>query len=154
MAPDSHVTCETWRQTVTQNSFWKYNGKSIFLHFKHWPKLLKLKFRTEIWTFSFQIFFWWSTLGSCQTENSHIRVNTYFLFYHFLKSKIDSESRFEMRRFIFSFKTFFLKNFGNINKKVKKMDFLIVFSKRDLTGVWYNFWLKTFLKKPKFPKYA
>ena len=50
------------------------------------------------------------TSGSGQTENTQIRVFVYFPFDHFPKSKIDSESRFEMRMSIFLFK-FFLKSF-------------------------------------------
>ena len=82
------------------------------------------KFRIEIWTFSFQICFrnivflvfqhflyiqkvlkykkFW-TSGSGQTENTQIRVFAYFRFDHFPKSKIDSESRFEIRMYIFIF---------------------------------------------------
>ena len=65
----------------------------------------KKKFWIEIWTFSFQIYFWnqfW-TSGSGQTENMQIRVFAYFLFDHFPKSKIDSENRFEIRMSIFLF---------------------------------------------------
>ena len=66
---------------------------------------LKKKFRIEIWTFSFQICFrnqvW--TSGSGQTENTRIRVHMYFQFDLFPKSKIDSESRFEMKMSIFQF---------------------------------------------------
>ena len=63
------------------------------------------KFRIEIWTFSFQICFrnQFSTSGSGQTENTQICVFAYFQFDHFPKSKIDSESRFEMRMSIFLF---------------------------------------------------
>ena len=38
--------------------------------------------------------------GSSQTENTQIRVFAYFQFDHFPKSKIDSESGFEMRIYI------------------------------------------------------
>ena len=41
------------------------------------------------------------TSGSGQTENTQIRSCAYFLFDHFLMSKIDFESSFEMRRSIF-----------------------------------------------------
>ena len=41
------------------------------------------------------------TLGSAQTENTQIRAFAYFQFNHFLKYKMDSESRFEMRISIF-----------------------------------------------------
>ena len=71
----------------------------------YWPKLFKKKFRIEIWTFSFQICFrnQFSTSGSGQTENTQIRVFAYFQFDHFPKSKIDSESIFEMRMSLFLF---------------------------------------------------
>ena len=59
----------------------------------------------------------------------HIYV--YFPFDHFLKSKIGSESRDEMRMSIF---LFFLKRFGQYLKKSKN-GFPIVFSKSDLTGI-------------------
>ena len=91
--------------------------------------MLKKKFRIEIWTFSFQICFknQFSTSGSGQTENTHIRVYAYFQFDHFPKSKIDFESRFEMRMYIFQFKIFFLERFGQYLKKSKN-GFPIVFS--------------------------
>ena len=68
----------------------------------------KKKFRMEIWTFSFQICFqnqFW-TSGSGQTKNMQIPVFAYFQFDHLPKSKIGSESRFEMRMSIFLFKFF------------------------------------------------
>ena len=58
--------------------------------------------------------------GSGQTENTQIRVFAYFPFYHFPKSKIYSESRFEIRMSIFLFYIFF-KEFQPIFKKVKKL---------------------------------
>ena len=61
----------------------------------------------------------------------------YFWFDHFPKSKIDFESRFEMRMSIFLFK-FFLGAFWSVFKKSKK-GFPIVFSKSDLTSVGSNF---------------
>ena len=72
----------------------------------------KLFFRMEIWTFSFQNCFenQFLTLGS---ENMQISVFAYFQFDNFLKSKVDSESSFEMRRSIF----LFYKNFGSDEKK-------------------------------------
>ena len=85
---------------------WKYNGKSISLLFKILIETLQQKkIRIEIWTFSFQICFknQVSTSESGQTENSRIRVYVYFQFDHFPKSKIDFESRFEMRMSIFLF---------------------------------------------------
>ena len=69
---------------------------------------------------------------------------------HFPKSKIDSDSRFEIRMSIFLF-LFFLKRFGRYLKKVKN-GFPIVFSKSDLTGVGYIFWQKFLFKKPNNPK--
>ena len=73
-------------------TFWNTDGTSS-----------KKKFRIEICTFSFEICFWnqFLTSGSGQTENTQIRIFTYFQSDHFLKSKIDSESRFEMRMYIF-----------------------------------------------------
>ena len=67
--------------------------------------LQKKKFRIVILTFSFEICFWnqFSTSGSSQTENTQIRVFAYFQFDHFPKSKIDSESRFQMRMSILQF---------------------------------------------------
>ena len=82
---------------------------------------LKKKFRIEIWTFSFQICFrnqFW-TSGSGQTENTRIHVYVYFQFDRFLKSKIDSESRFEMRMSIFQFLIFFQRVSANILKSPK-----------------------------------
>ena len=51
----------------------------------------KKKFRVEIWTFSFQIYFknQFLTSGNGQTENARIRVYVYFQFHQFPKSKID-----------------------------------------------------------------
>ena len=43
------------------------------------------------------------TSGSGQTENMQICIFAYFQFHHFPKSKIDIESRFEMRMSIFLF---------------------------------------------------
>ena len=65
----------------------------------------KKKIRIEICTFSFQICFrnQFLTSGSGQTENTQIRVFAYFQFDHFPKLKIDSESKFEMRMYIFLF---------------------------------------------------
>ena len=67
--------------------------------------LNKKKFRTEIGTFSFQICFrnQFFTSGSDKTENTQIREFAYFQFDLFLKSKIDSESRFQIRMSIFLF---------------------------------------------------
>ena len=99
-------------------------GNPFFDFFKYWPKLLKKKFRLKIWTFSFQVCLWnkfW-TLGSGQTENTQIHVFAYFPFDHFPKSKIDFESRFEMRMYIFFFKNFLLKSFG-LYLKNQKIDF-------------------------------
>ena len=92
-----------------QITFLKYTWKSIFWLFNYWPKLFNKKIRIEIWRFSLQICFWdpFLTLGSGQTENPQIRVFADFLIDYFLKSKIDSENRFEMRNTIF-----FLKSFG------------------------------------------
>ena len=76
---------------------------------------LKKKFRIEVWTFSSQICFrnqFW-TFVSGQTENTHIRVYVYFQFDRFPKSKINSESRFEMKMSIFQFH-FFFKEFRPI----------------------------------------
>ena len=78
-------------------------------------------------------------------------VFAYFQFDRFPKSKIDSESRFEMRMSISIFKTYFLKSCGHYFKKSKK-EFSIVFSKSDLTGEGYIFDANIFLKKPNFPK--
>ena len=46
----------------------------FFYFFKYWLKHSKNKFRIEIWTFSFQIWFWNQLLtsGSGQTENTQI----------------------------------------------------------------------------------
>ena len=80
-------------------------GNPFFDFFKFWPKHFKTKFRIKIWTFQFQICFWnqcW-TSGSGQTENTQIRVFAYFPFDQFPKSKIDSESRFEIRMSVFLF---------------------------------------------------
>ena len=59
----------------------------------------------EIWGFSFEICFWnqFSTSGSGQAENTQIGVFAYFPFDNFLKSKIDYESRFQMRIAKFQF---------------------------------------------------
>ena len=50
--------------------------------------MLQKKFRIEIWTFSFQIWFKnkFSTLGSGQTGNTCIRIYVYIPFDHFPKS--------------------------------------------------------------------
>ena len=64
----------------------------------------------EYWTKLFNIFFW-----SGQTENTQICVFVYRPFVHFLKSKTNSESRFELRMFIFQL--FVLMNFGQYFKK-------------------------------------
>ena len=130
-------------------------GNPFFYFLKYWPKRSKKKFRIEIWIFSFQFCFknQFSTLGSGQTENTHIREYVYFQFDHFPKSKIDFLSRFEMRISIFIFWIFFLDRFGQYLKKSKN-GFPIVFSKGDLTGVGSLFLLKKFLKKQHFPKYA
>ena len=90
------------------------------------------KFRTEILTFLFQICFQnqFLTSGSSQTENTQIRIFAYFQFDHFPRSKIDFESRFEMRMSIFLI-LFFLQRFGQYLKK-SKIEFPIVFSKSDV----------------------
>ena len=88
------------------NHFLKIQWKIHFLTFFNIVQnFSRKKFRIEIWTFSFQICFRnkFSTSGSGQTENTQIRVFAYFQFDHFPKSKIDSESRFEMRMSIFLF---------------------------------------------------
>ena len=121
-------------------------GNPFFDFFKYWPKRSKKKFRIEIWTFSFQICFLnqFLTLESRQTENMQIRVFAYFQFDNFPKSKIDSQSRFEMRMSIFLFKKNFVKRFCQYLKKSKK-GFPIVFSKSDvaLAGVncRYRLWV-------------
>ena len=79
----------------------------------------KQKFRIETGTFSFQICFqnqFW-ILGSVQTENVLINVFAYIQYDHFPKSKIDSQSRFEIRMSTFLFKNFFLKGFDQYFKK-------------------------------------
>ena len=63
----------------------------------------KNKFRIKIWTFSFQICFW-NQFRHRGVVKLKIRKYGYlhnFQFDHFLKSKIYSESRFEMRMSIF-----------------------------------------------------
>ena len=59
-------------------------------------------------------------------ENTQICVIVYFQFYHFPKSKIDSESRFEKRMSISI--QFFKSVLINI-KKSKKMDLPLFFQK-------------------------
>ena len=92
--------------------------------------------QSEIWTFALQNCFQnqFSNLRSCQTENMQIYVFAYF---HFPKSKIDSESNFEMRRSIFPFK----KKIEALQWKEKKLrnGFPIVFSKMDLSDVGFIF---------------
>ena len=86
--------------------FWKYNAKSLFLTFLNTDRNAPEKrIRIVIWTFSLQICFQnqFSTLGSGQTENTQIHVFAYSQFDHFPKSKIYSESRFEIRMFILPF---------------------------------------------------
>ena len=65
----------------------------------------KKKFRIVIWTFSFEICFRneFLTARSGQTENTQIHGFAYFQFDLFPKSKIDSESRFQMRMSILQF---------------------------------------------------
>ena len=100
--------------------------------------MLQKKFTIEIWTFSFQICFQTQILTSesGQTENTQIRVYAYFPFDHFPKSKINFESRFEMRMSIFLFKNF-LERFGQYLKKSKN-GFPVVFSKSDVNFNLYN----------------
>ena len=77
----------------------KYNWKSIFDFLLNIDRNSLKKIRIEILTFSFHICFrnqFW-TRESGQTENTQIRVFSYFPFDHFLKSKFYSKSRFEMR---------------------------------------------------------
>ena len=62
-------------------------------------KNLEWKYEHSFFKSTFGIIF--STLGSSQTENTQMRVFTSFQFDHFPKSKIDFESRFEMRMSIF-----------------------------------------------------
>ena len=71
------------------------------------------------------------TSGSGQTENTQICVFAYFQFDYFPKSKIDFESRFEMRMSIFLFKKKFWSVSVSIKKKSKNR-FPIVFSKSDV----------------------
>ena len=80
-------------------------GNPIFDFFLNTDRNATQKFTIEIWTFSFHICFrnQFLTLGSGQTENTQIHVFVYFQFDHLPKSKIDSESRFEMRMSIFLF---------------------------------------------------
>ena len=66
-----------------------------------------------------------STSGSGQTGNTQLCVFAYFQFDHFLKSKFDFISRFQMRISIFNSK----KNFGafwSVFEK-SKMDFPLYF---------------------------
>ena len=75
------------------------------LSLKQLSKHSKNDIWSKIWIFSFQICFrnqFW-TSGSVQTENTRIRTYVDFQFDHFLKSKIDSESRFEKKMSIFLF---------------------------------------------------
>ena len=58
-----------------------------------------------------------STSGSGQTENTQINVFVYFLFDHFPKSKMDSESIFEKRMPILLCNFFFKRVLINIKKK-------------------------------------
>ena len=88
-----------------RNYIFKIQWEIHFLTFLNTGQNSKKKFIIELWTFSFQICFqnqFW-TSGSGQTENTRIRVYVYFQFDRFPKSKIDSESRFEMRMSIFQF---------------------------------------------------
>ena len=89
-----------------QKYIFKIQWEIIFLTFLNIGRNTSTKkLRIEIWTFLFQICFrnqFW-TSGSDQTENTQIHVFAYFPFGHFPKSKIDSESRFEMRMSIFLF---------------------------------------------------
>ena len=78
----------------------------IILHFK--PNICILQRRNNNWP--------------------HFWLFAYFQFDHFTKSKIDSESRFEMRMTIFLFK-FFFGAFWSVFKKVKKNDFPLYFQK-------------------------
>jgi hypothetical protein len=66
----------------------------FFTFFVNTDRNAPKKFRTEIWTFSFQICFrnQCSTSGSGQTEKTQIRVVAYLQFDHFPKSKIDSKT--------------------------------------------------------------
>ena len=57
---------------------------------------------------------------------------TYFQFDHFPMSKIDSESRFEMRMSIFLF-NFFMERFDH-HKKMFNNGFPVEFSKSDFGG--------------------
>ena len=82
----AHVTAETWANfwvfgffTPQSSHILKIQWEIIFFDFfKYWPKRSKIFFRTETWTFSFQICFknQFSTSGSGQTENMQIRVIT------------------------------------------------------------------------------
>ena len=137
-----------------QITFWKYNGKSIFLLFKILTETFKTKFRIEIWTLSFQIClqnrFW--TSGNGQTENTCIRVHVFFQFDHFPESKIDFESRFEKRMPIFLF-YFIFEEFLLTFKKVKKWISHCIFKK------WFDrhkvfFLTNSFSGKKNTPKYA
>ena len=79
------------------------------------------KFRLVIWTFSFQNYFQkkFLTSGSGQIENTQIHVFAYCRFDHFPKSKIDSESSFEIRKSILQF-YIFLWIISMIKKKFQK----------------------------------
>ena len=70
-------------------SYFYLQEKLLFADHLFW---FQICFRNQFWT-----------LGSGLTENMQIRVFVYFLFDHFPKSKIDFESRFEMRMPIFLF---------------------------------------------------
>ena len=89
--------------TPVKSLFENTIGNQFFYFLKYRPKRFKKKFRSEIWTFSFQICIGnrYSTSGSGQTENMQIGVYVYFPFDYFQTLKIDSENRFEMRRSIF-----------------------------------------------------
>ena len=113
-----HATTKTWeyfrmfgffRKKYTlpgPNHSLKIQWEIHFFTFEiiHRNSSKKIK-KIKIWTLSFQICFrnQFLSLGSGQTRNTQIRVFAYFQFDHFPKSKIDSESRFEMRMYIFLF---------------------------------------------------
>ena len=89
-------------------------GNPFFYSLKYWPKLLPKQIENKSMEIYISSLLWnqfW-TSGSGKTKNTKIRLFAYFQFDPFPKSKIDLESRFEMRTSIFLFKfNFYLKSF-------------------------------------------
>ena len=107
---------------------WKWNDNLFFDFFKYWLKLSKFLFSTNIWAFSFQIYFQsqFLTSGNSQTRNAHFHFRAFSSWSPSQSPKSIPKEVLEWKGQYFCSKVF-LERIGPYFKKSKN-GFHIVFS--------------------------